>query len=65
LKFRQLGKLCPLKRWTTFILADFEVHRWNLENSAKVLRGFKNIRYLTWIWPCLDRDLTTSECWLG
>jgi hypothetical protein len=72
LKCRQLGKLCPSKGRTTFILADFEVLRWNLENSAKVLRGFKSIRDLTMplteFWPQVSVDSVNKVirgCWIG
>jgi hypothetical protein len=30
------AKLCPSKNWTTFILGEFVVFRWNVENEAKV-----------------------------
>jgi hypothetical protein len=36
LKCHSTWKLCPSKNWTTFILGDFEVFRWNLQNAAKV-----------------------------
>jgi hypothetical protein len=37
LKCRQLGKLCPSNRCTTFVLADFDVFKRNLKNASKVL----------------------------
>jgi hypothetical protein len=57
LKCRQLGKMCPLKRQTSFILVDFEVLKQNLENAPKVLEFGMDIRGF-------DLGLTTNDCWL-
>jgi hypothetical protein len=45
--------LCSSTNWTTFILVDFEVFRWNLENAAKVLKDIHRCQGLSGIWPCL------------
>jgi hypothetical protein len=47
------AKLCSTKNWTTFILRDFEVFRWNLENATKVSEGVQRHRGLGRVWPCL------------
>jgi hypothetical protein len=66
------AKLCPSKNWTTYILGDFEVFRWNLENAAKVLEEVQRQRGLTGVltksWPQVGVDLikrVITDCWLG
>jgi hypothetical protein len=59
LKCCQWWKVCPSKRWTTFILADFEVFKWKFENTAKFLgkalgsKGLTRVLTLTLtkVWP--------------
>jgi hypothetical protein len=53
LKCHSTRKLCPSKNWTTFILVDFEVFRWNLENAAKVPEDVHRHQGFSWVWPCL------------
>jgi hypothetical protein len=47
LQWHPKEKLCPSKNWTTFILEDFGVFRWNLENAAKVPEGVQGQGGLT------------------
>jgi hypothetical protein len=76
LKCRSTWKLFPMKSYTTFILGEFEVFRWNLENATKVLEGLWMSKGLTWGfdhsltkgWPLVCVDLikmVISDCWLG
>jgi hypothetical protein len=55
-----IGKVVSSKRRTTFILADFEVFRRNLENAPKVLEIGMDIREfdrcLTRVWPLMSVD---------
>jgi hypothetical protein len=55
LKRHPTWKLCISKNWKTFILGDFEVFRWNLENVAKVpedIQGHYSLgRVWPWLWP--------------
>jgi hypothetical protein len=53
LKFHLTWKLCSSKNWTTFILVEFEVFRWNLENAAKVPEDIHRRQWLSRVWPCL------------
>jgi hypothetical protein len=61
LKCHSTGKLCPSTNCTTFILGEFEVFRWNLENLAKVLGWHRRVKclsgVLTRVWPIL------IKCW--
>jgi hypothetical protein len=66
------AKLCPSKNYTTFILGDFGVFRWNSENAAKVPEGVQRHRgltgFLTKGWPQVGFDLIKRiirDCWLG
>jgi hypothetical protein len=67
LKCYPTWKLCPSKNWTTFILVEFEVFRWNSENAAKVLEGQGVTRGLTRIlarvWPSFVHKSVLT--WLG
>jgi hypothetical protein len=53
LKCQSTGKLCSLTNRTTFILVDFEVFRWNLENAEKVSEDIHRRQCLSGVWPCL------------
>jgi hypothetical protein len=76
LKCRQLWKVCPSKRQTTFVLADFLVCRWILENAAKIPEKVLGRQGFNWgltmhlikVWPKVRVDLIKmiiSGCWLG
>jgi hypothetical protein len=53
LKCHSTWKLCRSKNWTTFLLREFEVFRWNLENTAKVPEDIQWHQSLSGVWPCL------------
>jgi hypothetical protein len=60
------------KNWTTFILGDFGVFKWNLENAAKVpedAQGQRGLtRVLTKLWPPVCVDFikgVISDGWRG
>jgi hypothetical protein len=53
LKCQWTWMLCPSKNWTAFILGDFEVFRWNLENAAKVPEDVQRHQVFSGVWPCL------------
>jgi hypothetical protein len=57
----QLWKFCPSKRRKTFILADFAVLKWILENEAKVMAGLHDNRGVD---PKFDPSLSTKVCWV-
>jgi hypothetical protein len=46
-------KVVSLDKRTTFILVDFEVFSWNLENAAKVMEDTHRRQCLSGGWPCL------------
>jgi hypothetical protein len=51
LKCHSTWKLCPSKNWTTFILVDFEVFRWNLENAATAPEDVQRHQCFSGVWP--------------
>jgi hypothetical protein len=67
LKCHPTWKLCPSKKWTTFILVEFEVFRWNLENATKVpewqgvTRGLTRVQAR--VWPSFVHKIVLT--WLG
>jgi hypothetical protein len=70
IKCHSSWKLCPLTNCTTFILGEFEVFRWNLENAAKVLgdiggsKGLSGV--LTRVWPIVTKSWprwVIRGCW--
>jgi hypothetical protein len=71
LKCHSTWELCFSTNWTTFILVDFEVFMWNLENVAKVLedihwrQGLSRVRLC--LWPRVDHKgmLTWSRGSIG
>jgi hypothetical protein len=52
-KCHPIWKLCPSTNWATFILVDFEVFRWILENATKVPEDIQGHQGLSGVWPCL------------
>jgi hypothetical protein len=52
LKCHPTWNLCPSKNWTTFILGDFGVFRWNLENAAKVPEDIQRHQGFSGVLPC-------------
>jgi hypothetical protein len=54
--------MCPLQNYTTLLLEEFEVLRWNLENAAKVLGKVLGSKGLTSVLTLsLTKDLSTSD----
>jgi hypothetical protein len=66
LKCQSTWKLCPSTNWITFILVNFEVFRWNLENAAEVPKDIHRRQGLSGVWPCFwprvdDKGVLTSQ----